>query len=197
MMSFSRSTSASEIESRFRLSGLKTTMCMQRSLSVASESPLADDVVREAFAAVESPGRLEVLRRGPSVLVDAAHNPAGAAALAEALAESFGFAATVGVVGVMADKDAFGILAALEPALDHVICTAAGSPRALPAAELARAAEEVFGGHRVSVAADLVAALDDAVAWADDRSEQGSAGIVVTGSVVTAGAARALLRSAP
>jgi dihydrofolate synthase/folylpolyglutamate synthase len=161
-----------------------------------SGEPLADDVVREAFAAVESPGRLEVLRRGPSVLVDAAHNPAGAAALAEALAESFGFVATVGVVGVMADKDAFGILAALEPALDHVICTATGSPRALPAADLARVAEEVFGGHRVSVAADLVAALDDAVAWADARSEQGSAGVVVTGSVVTVGAARALLRSA-
>ena len=161
-----------------------------------SGEPLADDVVREAFAAAESPGRLEVLRRGPSVLVDAAHNPAGAAALAEALAESFGFAATVGVVGVMADKDAFGVLAALEPALDHVICTATGSPRALPAADLAKVAEEVFGGHRVSVAADLVTALDDAVAWADDRSEQGSAGVVVTGSVVTAGAARALLQSA-
>lgn len=161
-----------------------------------SGEPLADDVVREAFAAAQSPGRLEVLRRGPSVLVDAAHNPAGAAALAEALAESFGFAATVGVVGVMADKDAFGVLAALEPALDHVICTATGSPRALPAADLAKVAEEVFGGHRVSVAPDLVAALDDAVAWADARSERGSAGVVVTGSVVAAGAARVLLRSA-
>lgn len=162
-----------------------------------SGEPLAEDVVREAFTAVESPGRLEVLRRGPSVLVDAAHNPAGAAALADALAESFGFAATVGVVGVLADKDAHGILAALEPALDHIICIAPASPRALPAADLARVAEEVFGGHRVSIAADLVAALDDAVAWADERSEQGSAGIVVTGSVVTAGSARGLLRSAP
>jgi dihydrofolate synthase/folylpolyglutamate synthase len=162
-----------------------------------SGEPLSQDVVREAFGAVASPGRLEVLRSGPSVLVDAAHNPAGATALAEALGESFGFAATVGVVGVMADKDAFGILAALEPALDHVICTQAASPRALPAADLARVAEEVFGEQRVSVAADLVGAMDDAVAWADARSEQGSAGIVVTGSVVTAGAARALLRSAP
>lgn len=159
--------------------------------------PLADEVVREAFAAVQSPGRLEVLRSGPSVLVDAAHNPAGATALAEALAESFGFAATVGVVGVMADKDAFGILAALEPVLDHVICTASASPRALPAADLARVAGEVFGDHRVTVAADLVGALDSAMAWADERSDRGSAGIVVTGSVVTAGAARALLRGAP
>lgn len=162
-----------------------------------SGEPLADDLVREAFGAVASPGRLEVLRSGPSVLVDAAHNPAGATALAEALAESFGFVATVGVVGVMADKDAAGILQALEPVLDHVICTANASPRALPATALAQVAEEIFGGHRVSVAADLVDALDDAVAWADARSEQGSAGVVVTGSVVTAGAARSLLAGTP
>lgn len=160
----------------------------------ATGEPLAADVVREAFAEVSSPGRLEVLRSGPSVLVDAAHNPAGAEALAEALGESFAFVGTVGVLGVLADKDAAGILAALEPALDYVICTEPASPRALPAADLARLAAEIFGEQRVSIEPSLVGALDEAVAWADARAESGSAGIVVTGSVVTAGAARALLQ---
>jgi dihydrofolate synthase/folylpolyglutamate synthase len=157
---------------------------------------LADDVVREAFGQVASPGRLEVLRSGPSVLVDAAHNPAGAAALAEALEESFGFSATVGVVAVLADKDAEGILAALEPVLNHVICTQNPSVRALPAQDLARVAEHVFGSHRVTTVPDLIGAVDAAMSWADERSGQGSTGIVVTGSVVTAGAVRGMLRGA-
>ena len=68
------------------------------------------EVVRAALADVDSPGRLEVVRRGPTVLVDAAHNPAGAAVLADAVEEAFGFAHLVGLVAVLADKDAEGIL---------------------------------------------------------------------------------------
>jgi dihydrofolate synthase/folylpolyglutamate synthase len=156
--------------------------------------PLADDVVREAFAGATSPGRLEVLRRDPSVVVDAAHNPAGAAALAEALAASFGFTATIGVVAVMGDKDVAGLLEPLEPVLDAIICTTNGSPRCLPADELAGLAREVFGEDRVLVAPDLPAALDEAYAWADARGPGGGTGIIATGSVVTAAGVRALIK---
>lgn len=163
---------------------------------IGSGEPLSDEVVRQGMAQASSPGRLEVLRRDPSVVVDAAHNPAGAQVLAQALEDSFRFAAVVGVVAVLADKDAAGMLETLEPVLDHVICTVNASPRALPAQDLAAVAEPVFGSHRVTVAPDLVAALDEAMAWADERAADGSIGIVVTGSVVTAGAVRAMLRGA-
>ena len=72
-------------------------------------------VVREGLAAVTSPGRLEVVRRAPTVVVDAAHNVPGAQALAAAVADSFTFTSSVAVVGILADKDAAGILAALDP----------------------------------------------------------------------------------
>ncbi|MBA2465340.1 MAG: dihydrofolate synthase, partial [Nocardioidaceae bacterium] len=69
------------------------------------QDPLGADLVREAFAEVTSPGRLEVIRRSPSIVLDAAHNPHGAAAVADALQESFTFSPLIGVVGVMSDKD--------------------------------------------------------------------------------------------
>ena len=75
------------------------------------------DAVRAGFAAAVSPGRLERMRSAPTVFIDAAHNPAGAAALAQALAEEFDFRFLVGIVSVMAEKDVDGILAALEPVL--------------------------------------------------------------------------------
>jgi len=86
----------------------------------ASAGGLDADVVRAALSDADSPGRLEVLRGGPTVLVDAAHNPAGAAVLTDALREAFTFTRLIGVVGVLADKDAEGILGALEPVLDEV-----------------------------------------------------------------------------
>ncbi|MDQ1246309.1 MAG: dihydrofolate synthase / folylpolyglutamate synthase, partial [Actinomycetota bacterium] len=98
---------------------------------------LEPDLVREAFAGTSSPGRLEVLRTAPTVLGDAAHNPHGAIALAEALAESFGFGRVIGVVAVLEDKDVDAMLAALAPVLDRVVVTRNSSPRSLPADELA------------------------------------------------------------
>ena len=86
------------------------------------------DIVAEGFARVSSPGRLDILRRNPAIIVDAAHNPHGARALAEALEQSFDFARLVGVVGILADKDARGILIALEPVLDSIVVTAPRSP---------------------------------------------------------------------
>src|SRR5918993_654764 len=114
------------------------------------------DVIREGFAAVQFPGRLEVVRRSPTVVLDAAHNPHGAEAAAAALEDSFQFAPLIGVIGVMTDKDVEGLLAAFEPHLAHVVCTQNATDRAMPADELARVAVEVFGEDRVSVAPRLV-----------------------------------------
>jgi dihydrofolate synthase / folylpolyglutamate synthase len=154
------------------------------------------DAVRAGFAAVISPGRLERMRSAPTVFVDAAHNPAGAAALAQTLGEEFDFRFLVGVVGVMADKDVGGILAALEPAFDQIVVTHNGSLRALDVESLALAAQQQFGPGRVITAGNLRDAIDTATALVDDAAAEGDAlsgaGIVITGSVVTAGAARTL-----
>jgi dihydrofolate synthase/folylpolyglutamate synthase len=152
------------------------------------------DVVREGFAAVTSPARLEVVRRSPTVLLDAAHNPAGASALAAAVAEAFAFDYVVGVLAIMGDKDVEGILTALEPVLADVVVTVSTSPRAMGVDELAARAVEVFGADRVHVAVRLDEALDTALGLADDSGLAAGAGVLVTGSVVTVGEARRLLR---
>ncbi|HEY2766536.1 MAG TPA: folylpolyglutamate synthase/dihydrofolate synthase family protein [Pseudonocardiaceae bacterium] len=159
------------------------------------------DVVREAFAAVTAPGRLERVRSAPSVFLDSAHNPHGARALAAALAEEFAFRRLVGVVAVLRDKDARGILAELEPVVDEVVVTASGSPRAMDTDRLAAAAREVFGEDRVQVEHRLPAAIEAAVALAEEidpgADRISGAGVVVTGSVVTAGEARTLFGREP
>lgn len=155
--------------------------------------PLDAELVRAGFAAVRSPGRLEVLRRSPTVLVDAAHNPHGARALAAAIDDAFDFASLVGVIGVLDDKDAVGVLTALEPVLDAVVVTQPGSPRALPAEELAALAAEVFGEERTWVEPALADAIDRAASLAEERTTYGGAGVLVAGSVVLAGEATRLL----
>ena len=162
--------------------------------AVAGEDPLDAELVREAFAQVTSPGRLEVIRRSPTIVLDAAHNPHGATATAEALLDSFSFTPLVGVVGVMADKDHEGLLAALEPVLAHVVVTQNSTPRALPAAELGELAEGIFGVDRVTVAPRLDDAIDIAAGLAESEGVYGSGGVLVTGSVVTVGEARILLK---
>ncbi len=152
------------------------------------------DVVEEGFAALVLPGRLEVVRRGPTVLIDAAHNPAGARALAASLTEAFAFTHLVAVVSVLTDKDVLGILAALEPAVDEVVVTQNMSPRAMGVDDLAALAVEVFGADRVEVAASFAGAVDAAITLAEEADTYAASGVVITGSVVTAGQARALLR---
>jgi len=165
---------------------------------LGGDEPLADEVVKEAFAEVTSPGRLEVVRRSPTIVLDAAHNPHGAAALVDALEDSFAFSPLIGVVGVMADKDYEGLLAALEPVFAHIVCTQSSTDRALPAHELAEVARGIFGQDRVGEAASLVDAIDQASTLAEAGGVfgegLGSGGVLVTGSVVTVGEARALLR---
>ncbi len=154
------------------------------------------DTVRAGFAAVTSPGRLERMRSAPTVFVDAAHNPAGAAALAQTLAEEFDFRFLVGVVSVMGDKDVGGILSTLEPVFDRIVITHNGSPRALDIESLALTAQQYFGPDRVDTADNLRDAIDTATALVDEFDAESESfagtGIVVTGSVVTAGVARSL-----
>ncbi len=165
---------------------------------LAGQDPLSDDVVREAFAEISSPGRLEVIRRGPTILLDAAHNPHGAAAVVEAIRDSFVFDPLVGVVGMMADKDVEGFLGELEPVFSEIVCTQSSTPRAMPAEELAEVARDLFGEHRVRAERRLDDALEVAVTLAETGGSGGesigSGGVLVTGSVVTVGEARILLR---
>ncbi|MCW2833964.1 MAG: FolC bifunctional protein [Nocardioides sp.] len=162
------------------------------------EATLDVELVRAAFAEVTSPGRLEIIRRSPTIVLDAAHNPHGAAAIAEALEDSFSFSPLVGVMGMMGDKDADGVLAAFEPHLSHVVCTQNSTPRSMSAADLGRAASEIFGEDRVSVVPDLASAIDQAATMAESGDDGGyglgSGAVLVTGSVVTVGEARAMLK---
>jgi dihydrofolate synthase / folylpolyglutamate synthase len=159
------------------------------------------DTVQAGFAAARSPGRLERMRSAPTVFIDAAHNPAGAAALAATLAEEFDFRYLVGVVSVMAEKDVDGILAALEPVFDQVVVTNNGSSRALDVESLALRAEERFGPDRVVAASTLPDAIETATALVEESGHDGEglsgSGMVITGSVVTAGAARTLFGRDP
>jgi dihydrofolate synthase/folylpolyglutamate synthase len=169
-------------------------------VGAAEREQLDVDVVRAAFAGVQSPGRLEVVRRSPTVLIDGAHNPAGAAALVAALDDAFAFDRLVAVVAMLDDKDAAGVLAELEPAVDTIVVTTNGSPRAMSAIDLADVARDVFGSERVEVAERLDDAIDLAVASAEGGADSGAAlggvGVIVTGSIVTVGEARHLLRGA-
>jgi dihydrofolate synthase/folylpolyglutamate synthase len=151
------------------------------------------DIVREAFAGVTSPGRLEIVRRSPTVVLDAAHNPAGARTAAEAVSDSFDFTHLVGVVSAMGDKDVRGILEAFEPVFSEIVVTQNSQPRAMPVDELAALAVEIFGEERVEVVPRLDDAIDAAVALAEDEGDLGGAAVLVTGSVVTVGEARVLL----
>ncbi len=151
------------------------------------------DAVREGFAAVTSPGRLEVVRTSPTVVLDAAHNPAGIGAAVTALSEAFSFTRVAGVFAVLADKDVRAMLVALEPLLSDIVVTTNSSPRALPPDDLAAVAVEVFGADRVLVETRLPDAIEAAVESAESDGLAG-AGVLVTGSVVTVGEARALLR---
>ncbi|EIE98282.1 bifunctional tetrahydrofolate synthase/dihydrofolate synthase [Saccharomonospora glauca] len=165
------------------------------------ERKLMADAVREAFASVETPGRLERVKAAPTVLLDAAHNPHGAAALASTIDEEFAFRKLVAVVGVMADKDATGILEALEPVVSEIVVTRNSSPRAMPVDELATLAVSIFGEERVTVEPVLADAIESAVALADETEDPeeplSGGGVLITGSVVTAGEARTLFGKEP
>jgi dihydrofolate synthase / folylpolyglutamate synthase len=165
-------------------------------IGAGPQQPINPEVVRAAFAKVRSPGRLERVSSDPTVLVDACHNPHGARALAAALTTEFRFTRLVGVLGVMREKDARGIVEELEPVLAQVVVTANSSPRAMDPDELGALAAEVFGPGRVSVEPSLARAVEEAGELAEEGGDSG-VGVLVTGSVVTAGETRTLFGKEP
>ncbi|MGC4943376.1 bifunctional folylpolyglutamate synthase/dihydrofolate synthase [Kribbella sp. DT2] len=163
-----------------------------------TEGRVTTEVVQAGFAETTSPGRMEVVRTGPTVIVDAAHNPHGAEATAATVSEAFAFNPLIGVVGVMKDKDVYGVLEAYEPIMETIVCTRNSFDRSMPAEELGEIAAEVFGEDRVIVKPRLLDAIDEALRLAEqDAIAFGSGGVLITGSVITAGEARKLLVRKP
>lgn len=163
---------------------------------IAGGGVLEGPIVEAGFGRATSPGRLEIVRRSPAILVDAAHNPAGAEVLVKALDESFDFERLIGVVGILADKDAEGVLSVLEPVLAEVVITQSSSVRSYDAEDLAEIARDVFGEERVHVEERLDEAIDVAAARAEyyDTTGVGSGtGVLIAGSVILAAEARILL----
>ena len=153
------------------------------------------EAVRAGFANVTSPGRCEVVHRDPTIILDAAHNPHGAAAIAETVQSEFTFDEVIGVVAPMGDKDIHGILLELEQVMDSIIVTANSSSRSTPVDKLEKIAIEIFGADRVFSDENLEKALERAIKDSVRPLSEDTIGILVTGSVVTVGEARSYLRS--
>jgi dihydrofolate synthase/folylpolyglutamate synthase len=154
------------------------------------ENELDIDAVREGFAQVRSPGRCEVIHRDPTIILDAAHNPHGSIALVETIESEFTFDEIIGIVGVMGDKDARGILVYFEKFMDSIIVTKNSSHRAMEVSDLESLAIEIFGADRVFSAVDLETAIEKAIKDSVRPLSDETLGIVITGSVVTVGEAR-------
>ncbi|CAN2209834.1 FolC Folylpolyglutamate synthase [Candidatus Nanopelagicaceae bacterium] len=152
------------------------------------------EAVRAGFANVKSPGRCEVLHRDPTIIVDAAHNPHGASAIADTIQSEFTFDEVIGIFAPMGDKDVRGILLELEQVMDSVIVTANSSPRSMKVSELEKIASEIFGNERVFAAPTVTDAIDKAVKDCIRPLSEDTIGILITGSVVTVGEARAIVR---
>jgi dihydrofolate synthase/folylpolyglutamate synthase len=141
---------------------------------------------------------MEVVRTSPTIIVDAAHNPHGAEATAATVTEAFAFNPLIGVLGCMKDKDVYGVLEAYEPIMETVVCTRNSFERSMPAEELGEIAAEIFGEDRVLVRPKLIDAIDDAIRLAEENAiAMGTGGVLITGSVITAGEARTLLVRRP
>ena len=155
-------------------------------------------IVEQGLMNASSPGRMQVVRHSPTIIVDAAHNPAGAATLREAIESSFAFARIAGVYAAMGDKDIEGVLSEVEPFLDHLVVTQMPGERAADVARLAEIAEEVFGPDRVDVRESLADAVDRAAEIAEAGAQPADrSGVLVFGSVMLAGEMLALAGHSP
>ena len=158
------------------------------------DQPLDLESVKQGFASATSPGRFEIVRREPTVILDAAHNPHGAKTLANTLQEEFTFGRVIAVVGIFADKDAEGIFDEIKDVIDGVIVTQSSSPRAMPAGELAKLARKYIEADRIFIEPELRNAIKKALSDANHPMEEESVGVLITGSVITVGEARAILK---
>jgi dihydrofolate synthase/folylpolyglutamate synthase len=162
----------------------------------AGEKKLDEELVRSAFAKASSPGRCEIVHRSPTVIIDAAHNPHGAKSLRKTIENEFDFDSVIGIVAPMGDKDTDGILEEFEAIMTTVIITKNSSHRAAPIDELAAQAREIFGSERVLTKDSLESAINAAITQAKFEVEMNerSCAVLIAGSVISAGEARALIR---
>lgn len=155
--------------------------------------PLPGDVVERALAVVSSPGRLELVRTSPPIVVDGAHNPGGITALVGTLPETFQFHYTVGIFAAMSDKKVEEMLALAEPHFDDLVITTLPGDRPMPLDDLKEIAEDVFGVDRVNVAETVEDAIGRAVELADALVDPTlSRGIVAFGSLKLVAAVKQL-----
>jgi dihydrofolate synthase/folylpolyglutamate synthase len=158
------------------------------------EQELDYEAVLAGFANVQSPGRCEVLHRDPTIIIDAAHNPHGAKALTETIQSEFTFDEVIGVFAAMGDKDVQGALIELEKVMDSIIVTKNSSSRSMPVAEVEALASKIFGGDRTFSADSLDLAIEKAIKDSVRPLSEDTIGILITGSVVTVGEARTIVR---
>ena len=143
---------------------------------------IADDILRSAISDVSSPGRLQLIKTEPALLLDGAHNPAGAQILANALRAEFSDQPLVGLVAVLADKDATGLVSNLAGVFESVVITQSTSPRSMPASELELVASQSISGD-VTAISDFQLALESA----KQRAREIEGMVVVTGSITLVG----------
>ncbi len=156
---------------------------------------LPPEVVEAGFLQARSPGRLEIVRRSPTVIVDAAHNPAGVVAMRAGLAEAFQLDYLVGVFSAMADKNIEAMLVEIEPAMDQIVLTQMQGARPIDIEDLTEIAVGVFGEDRVHIKPELADALEEAVRLMDAPSDPSlQRAVVAFGSIMLAGDVKALFQ---
>ncbi|MEY2900022.1 MAG: hypothetical protein RL247_188, partial [Actinomycetota bacterium] len=149
------------------------------------QQALGSEVVEDGILLSSSPGRLQIIDRQPTVIIDAAHNPHGAEALTRALMASFSFDRLICVLGVLQEKDVTGIVEALDAVVDHFVVTQSSSDRALSVADLADTVSAIAGPDRV----DARPRVADAIERAKELSGI-EGGVIVTGSITLIGEVR-------
>jgi dihydrofolate synthase/folylpolyglutamate synthase len=160
----------------------------------AGEKQLSNEIVSSAFANATSPGRCEIISREPTIIIDAAHNPHGAISLRQTLTGEFSFEKIILVFAAMADKDIPGFLVEMQPIVDELIITKNSSPRSADIEEVKQFASGIFRNNQIYTARNLEEALQEAKSRASEMHQGSSVAILVSGSVVTAGEMRALVK---
>jgi dihydrofolate synthase/folylpolyglutamate synthase len=157
---------------------------------------LDTELVQDAFSKVSSPGRCEIVYKDPTVIIDAAHNPHGAGAIATTINTEFDFELVVGVISVLADKDVAGILKNLSAVLDYLVITENDSSRVMKPNLLAKMASEFFKEEQIEIIGDMNSAITYAIEKVAlfNQVNEGVGAVVITGSVATAGMARSIVK---
>jgi dihydrofolate synthase / folylpolyglutamate synthase len=146
------------------------------------ELSIADDVLRSALSDVSSPGRLQLIKTEPALLLDGAHNPAGALTLATALREEFSEKPLIGLIAVLVEKDAEGLLSNLSGVFEHAVITQSSSPRSMPIADL-----DLLSAGALGCDTNAFSDFEAGLARAQELAASVDGMVVVTGSITLVG----------